>query len=145
MEARQKDGIKVRQPLQKLKVKSLKLKVDKELLEVLADEINVKEIIFDKNIASDVELDIKITPELKNEGIVRELVRSIQDLRKKAGFNPQDKISLDMETDEAGGKLIKKFEKEIKKGTNTETMEFAKNKGEEIKIDELTLKIKIKK
>ena len=83
LEARQKDGIKVRQPLQKLKVKSLKLKVDKELLEVLADEINVKEIIFDKNIASDVELDIKITPELKNEGIVRELVRSIQDLRKK--------------------------------------------------------------
>ena len=52
---------------------------------------------------------------------------------------------MDMETDEAGGKLIKKFEKEIKKGTNTETMEFAKNKGEEIKIDELTLKIKIKK
>ena len=90
-------------------------------------------------------MDTNITPELKNEGMTRELIRAIQDLRKKAGLNPQDKISLGMETDEAGGKFIKNFENEIKKGTNTNEIKFAKSEGEEIKVDELKFKIEIKK
>jgi len=39
-----------------------------------------------------VGLDTAITPELKAEGLARELVRRIQDLRKKAGFNIEDRI-----------------------------------------------------
>lgn len=145
LEARQKAGIKVRQPLQKLKTKSLKLKVNKELLEVLADEINVKEIIFDKKIKEEIELDTKITKELKEEGMVRELTRGIQDLRKKVGLNPQDKIELLIDTEETGKKLIKNFEKEIKKGTNAAAIEFSKNDGGEIRVEELKFKIKIQK
>ncbi|MBI5306281.1 class I tRNA ligase family protein [Candidatus Wolfebacteria bacterium] len=155
LEARQKAGIKVRQPLASLKIKNqsanwrTKIKNNEELINLIKDEINVKKIIFDAKInlpaGEEVELDTKITPELKAEGDLRELIRAIQDLRKKAGFNPQNKINLAIETDEAGEKFIKDFENEIKKGTNTETIKFEKSEGEEIKIDELKFKIKTEK
>jgi isoleucyl-tRNA synthetase len=157
LEERQKAGIKVRQPLSELKIKNLELRIKEEFLDLIKDEINVKEIIFDKNIANDIELDTKITPELKNEGMTRELIRGIQDLRKKSGLNPQDKISLVIETDEMGEKFIKDFENEIKKGTNSAEIKFVKIEGKEtkprteldsgawVKIDELEFKIEIKK
>ena len=88
-------AIKVRQPLTKLKVKSQKLKVlGEELLELIKDEVNVKEIVFDGTIKQDIELDVTITQELKEEGMVRDLIRSVQDLRKEEGLKPEDKISV---------------------------------------------------
>jgi valyl-tRNA synthetase len=90
------------------------------------------------------DLDTVISDDLRKEGIIRELSRNIQDLRKKTGLKPQDKIGLVIETDSEGEKLIKKFKSEIKKGTNTTSIEFLENNGEELKIDELMFKIKIK-
>ncbi len=89
---RARAGIKVRQPLLKLKVRNDKLKIEKELLDLVKEELNVKEIVFDSKIKEEVELDTKITPELKEEGDVREIIRQIQELRKKARFTPKDKI-----------------------------------------------------
>ena len=91
-------GIKVRQPLSKLKIKNsrlrgqTKLKISEELLAILKDEINVKEVIFDSALSEELELDIKITPALREEGVVREFTRIIQELRQKAGLQPKDKI-----------------------------------------------------
>jgi len=89
---RAKAGIKVRQPLLKLKIKNEKLKIKKELLNLIKEELNVKEIVFDSKIKKEVELDTKITPQLQEEGIIREVIRQIQDMRKKAKFSPQDRI-----------------------------------------------------
>jgi len=87
--------IKVRQPLPKLKVKSQKLKVkERDLLELIKEELNVKEIIFDPKIKNEIELDTKITPELKEEGIVREVIRQIQEMRKTLGLKPRHKITV---------------------------------------------------
>lgn len=148
LEARQKAGIKVRQPLALLKIKSQisNLKFNKELLDLIKDELNVKEIIFDKNIVSDIELDIKITAELRVEGQFREFTRAIQDLRKKAGLKPDQKIVLEIQTNEAGQELLKKFENEIKKSTGVKKIKFKEIKNDEnIKIDELEFKIILKK
>ncbi len=90
-------GIKVRQPLQSLKIKNLKLKINKDLLDILKDEINVKEIIFDAKLKDDFVLDTNITPELKEEGAVRELVRMVQGLRQDGGLTPKDRIVLMLE------------------------------------------------
>lgn len=49
---------------------------------------------FDTNLKTEVELDAHVTPELKEEGQVREILRSIQGMRKEAGYKPQDKVML---------------------------------------------------
>lgn len=97
---RQKAGIKVRQPLQTLKIKE-KFS-DKELLELIKDEINVKEVVYDKSIKEDVWLDIKITASLKEEGTMRELIRNIQSMRKRTNLKPSDKVFVQF----SGGKKI---------------------------------------
>ena len=101
---RAKLGIRVRQPLQKLKINPKKffqnltgqenerLKIDKELINLIKEEVNVKEIVFDRKIKNEIELDVKITPQLKEEGIIREVIRHIQEMRKKMGLAPKNKI-----------------------------------------------------
>ena len=84
--------IKVRQPLGQLKIKNAKLKTDKELLKLIMEEVNVKEIVFDGKIKNAVELDTTITKELGEEGMVRDVIRQIQEMRKKSGFKPRQKI-----------------------------------------------------
>jgi len=149
LEARQKAGIKVRQPLAKLEVKNFSL--EKEFIELIKDEINVRGIKENKNLEGEVALDVEITPELKQEGDYRELVRVLQDMRKKIGLTPSDVIVLTFEVNDAGKKLIQKFENEIKKTVLASKIEFKENDGlsaqagEEIKIDDLVFKIKIEK
>ena len=94
-------GIKVRQPLKSLIIKENSLDLDEELLGVLKEEINVKEIIFDKKAkfpeGKEVMLDAELTEELRQEGYIRELKRGIQDLRQELNLNPSDKVELYME------------------------------------------------
>lgn len=145
LEARAKAGIRVRQPLRELRIKNLELKNKKELLSLIKDEVNVKEVLFDKNIKESVELDTIITPELKFEGDLRELVRAIQDIRKKSGLTPAQKIILSIKTNKKGEDFIKKFENELKKSTGANKIDLTKNiqKGDNIKIDNLDFIIKI--
>ncbi|MBI2591416.1 MAG: class I tRNA ligase family protein, partial [Candidatus Brennerbacteria bacterium] len=119
-------GIKVRQPLQKLKVKSQKFKVSKELLKILSDEINVKKIIFDSEIKDEIELDVNITPELKAEGIVRETIRMIQDLRQDAGLKQKDRIILMVQAPDILEKILMNVDLSLKQGVGARTVEFKK-------------------
>jgi len=146
LEARAKVGIKVRQPLKKLKIKSYKVhKVKKEMLDLIKDELNVKEIIWDDKILGEVELDTEITPELKEEGELRDLVRGLQDLRKKAGLNTSQKIILYIQADADAMKFTEKFAEEIKKSAGLEKLEFnaVVEDGQEIFTDGFVIKAKI--
>ena len=80
--------IKVRQPLAKLTYAGDKL--DEFYEAIIAEEVNVKEVMYGKELA----LDKKLTPELEEEGFVRELIRFVQSARKKAGLNVDDRIKL---------------------------------------------------
>ena len=80
--------IKVRQPLAKLTYAGDKL--DEFYEAIIAEEVNVKEVMHGKELA----LDKKLTPELEEEGFVRELIRFVQSARKKAGLNVDDRIKL---------------------------------------------------
>jgi len=114
LQKRAEAGIKVRQPLNKLKVKSPKLKV--ELSDLIRDEVNIKEMVFDPKLKENIELDTKITPELKEEGMVREFVRQIQVLRKKQGLIPKDKINVyfsEKELQEIVGKNKEQIKKQV--------------------------------
>jgi isoleucyl-tRNA synthetase len=90
--------IKVRQPLAKLIIRDAQAAVrDERLLAILKSEINVKEIVFDPELADEVTLDIAITPALREEGLVRDVARMFQELRQKAGLEPKDRIVALME------------------------------------------------
>ncbi|MFA5932186.1 MAG: class I tRNA ligase family protein [Candidatus Paceibacterota bacterium] len=145
LEARQKAGIKVRQPLAMLKFKVESKKLSSEYIDLIKDEINVKEIIYDNSIENKVELDVTITEELKEEGSYRELARALQDMRKKKGLTPSDVVAIVFETNEIGKKLIEKFQADMKKTVLVSKIEFKGNDGEEVKIDDLVFKVKIDK
>ncbi len=146
LEARQKAGIKVRQPLNKLEIIAEKL--PEEYLEIIKNELNVKNIVYLLKIKigiTKVNLDTDITPELKQEGDFRELARSLQDMRKKLGLTPSDVISITFETNDEGKKLVQKFENDLRKTVLVSEIKFANNNGEEVKVDELVFKVKIAK
>ena len=138
LQVRAEKGIKVRQPLNKLKVKSstfAKASADKRQLEVefadlIKDEINVKEIIFGAKIENEVELDTKLTPELKEEGIVRDFIREIQAKRKEIGLTPKDKIKVYYSENK---EVMEKHKEQIKKQVIAEEIKF----GEEFKIEKI--------
>jgi isoleucyl-tRNA synthetase len=102
---RAKAGIKVRQPLNKLQITNYyKLQKEKELQELIKEEVNVKEITFGKKL----KLDTKITSQLKEEGIIREAIRQIQDMRKEKGLKPKDKIIINYFGDSELNKILEK-------------------------------------
>ncbi len=91
---RKQANVPVRQPLPELRVKNQELKGADALLEVLKQELNVKEIAFDPNLKEEVVLNTELTAELQMEGLVRGLERAIQEARKRAGFKVGEKTAL---------------------------------------------------
>ncbi len=94
--AKRKDAqIKLRQPLSLLTYKFTD-RLDEELEKILMQELNVKKVSFSKSESKepDVELDIKITKELAQEGEARDLIRQIQQLRKEQNLTLVDKTNI---------------------------------------------------
>ena len=145
LEARSHANIKVRQPLQKLSVPVNNLK--NEYLEIIQDELNVKEVVADEAVAEgSVVLDTEITDALRAEGNAREFMRAVQDLRKTTGLNPHDVIILHVATDTAGKDLIQKFTKEISKTVGAKDVVFVlENKGFEVSVEGLRFTIELEK
>ena len=88
---RDRANLKVRQPLAGASVPGPAL--EPELEAIVVDELNLKSLRYHVH-DHEVELDTAITPELRLEGLARELVRRIQGMRKEAGFNVEDRIKV---------------------------------------------------
>ena len=134
LEARSRAKINVRQPLAKLSVKSVVAegsvgnsepeRLDDALLDLIREEVNVKEVVFDEKLGVPAELDTLLTPVLKEEGQVREITRAIQDLRKTRNFSVSDVLSLSVATGAEGGALIEKYKTELMKATGLKEISF---------------------
>jgi isoleucyl-tRNA synthetase len=102
--ARDLARVKVRQPLRSASLPGDTL--HPEIAAIVQDELNVKSLRFGSDT---VQLDLELTDELRLEGLARELVRRIQDLRKRSGFNIEDRIVTHYEGDPKLEQALQRF------------------------------------
>ena len=131
--------IKVRQPLASVTVP----KLPAVYKDILAEELNVKHVEFGKVL----ELDTHMTDELKAEGVMRDLVRHIQNLRKTAGLNVDDRIVLHIKTADALVKrAVDNFNDVIKQETlAVELVGDPQDHAADAKIDGMVVRVSLSK
>jgi len=108
---RDEAGIKIRQMLNLATIKS-NISLDEAYYSLILDELNVKSLNWKlEGEEMSVDLDLVITPELKQEGLRRELVRSINMIRKDAGLSLGDKALVYVSADNKELKNVIKLTK----------------------------------
>ena len=144
--ARDEASMKVRQPLASLSIKS---NIAEDYFTILEEEVNVKKIIIDESLKSDVVLDTKLTPELEQEGLLRDIVRQINYLRKKSGLTIEDRVNLLYLSDDNLVKdVFNKFSDELSKQVLADSIKEGEDKGivsEELKVGNTKVKISLTK
>ena len=146
---RDEAGIKVRQPLGQLTIPELKLSDD--LIQLVKDEVNLKEVVIDKKLAvGSLKLETELTDELKEEGLYRELVRTINQLRKEAGLTISDRVEVCYQTEsESVEKMIAQFQEDLLKSTLAKSIRAGKPEADliakEVKLNDQTVWLALKK
>ncbi|GHN00972.1 isoleucine--tRNA ligase [Cytophagales bacterium WSM2-2] len=95
-----------------------------------------------------VALDVTITPELKREGVARDFVNRVQNMRKDMGLEVLDKIDIEVEQDgELATSSLKEFRDYICSETQALSLELKEKVQDavDVDMDEFVLKVKIKK
>jgi hypothetical protein len=128
--------------LSELRVKSPLLKGNTELCALIADEVNVKSVVIDTNLSEDVALNTEITPELKEEGRARGMLRFIQDLRKQNGFMPKDKAVLIV--DEASRVFVETHWSALSRVANLDRFEVGEP-AQELAADGVSFRIDVRR
>lgn len=147
---RNKQKIRLRWPLRNLTIYT----EDEEIVNmvnrwknVIANYTNVKEVIATTNRIEErgfakasteygtVFLDVNITEELKEEAMISELIRKIQDMRKKAMLKRKDKIELYLETDEKTREIIEKFISKVKEAVNAVEIKYTEGGSYKSKLN----------
>lgn len=155
---RASEGIKVRQPLASVKLvntisQDTPAEVAQFLIDIAKDELNVKsvEIVTDSESESaqpSVVYDLTITPELKREGLMREIVRHVQSARKQAGLQIDDRIILNISSDDSEiYQAIDAFTDVIKSETLAVELNSVVNESEkyDAKIEGKLVEVSLKK
>ena len=155
---RASEGIKVRQPLASVKLintisQDTPAEVAQFLVDIAKDELNVKsvEIVTDSEsepVQPSVVYDLTITPELKREGLMREIVRHVQSARKQAGLQIDDRIVLSISSDDSEiSQAVDAFADVIKAETLAVELNSAVNESEkyDVKIEGKLVEISLEK
>lgn len=133
----------VKQPVQTIFVKGSTKLTNEEIINLIKDELNVKEIVLVEefpttpNLSEPVTagsltcvMDLTVTEELRLEGVARELVRRIQDLRKEKGLSVTDRVEITYEDTPNNQKAVELFGEDIAKKVGASTL----RPGNEYKI-----------
>jgi len=143
---RAKAGVKIRQPLFEVVLPRSADGVE-WFSDILLEELNVKRVSWQAE-ASAIALDLTITPDLKNEGLAREVIRAVQNGRKKAGLNVDDRINLALMSDDPVlTQAIAQFRDEIYAETLAVGTQIAQAEAydEMVKVEKMNLAFKLEK
>lgn len=148
---RAKAGIKVRQPLPAIAVTGAPEVMNARRADfdwMILDELNIKEIAWSTIGEYEAVLDTAITPELKREGMMRDVVRFVQNSRKESGLNVDDHIVLSLETTNSElAKAIAEHKGTIESETLSKLVKPSSASAftAEVKIEGLSLRISLAK
>lgn len=148
LSVRAEKGIKVRQPLGRIIIVGVEDLSD-ALKDIVADELNVKEFFVEEDLPEgdnwaikeegkiQMALDVEITDELKREGVARELVRTINQMRKEQKLTVNDKVDLFYATEsEQLKQVFAEFEEKIKTSVVALSVIFKKDaSGAQLEIE----------
>jgi isoleucyl-tRNA synthetase len=151
---RKEAGLKVRQPLAEVQVKGKEIK--NELLDLAKDELNVKEVQFVKELTTgdkwvvkdNIALNTEISDVLAAEGTVREVVRFVNQLRKKNKLTVKDLVFINYQTDsDQLAQIIDKNQEQILKSTISSAIKRTTvgDEAEEIKVKQGKIRLTIAK
>lgn len=120
---RSKSGVKVRQPLASFTYTPEDVQgtvLSDALLQIVKEELNVKEI----SVGTSLALDTVLTTELKEEGIVRDIIRGVQEARKKSGLVPSDTVEVYIQSSVEVAQVVQKYEEMLKKPVQAQSIVF---------------------
>lgn len=154
LNVREENKMKLRQPLAKAVVPV----EDEELRQLVQEELNVKEVEYSKSKPKDkklttqeskeyyASLDLELTEELKSEGWMNDVARTVQVMRKDGGFKMEDRVSVLYSTDsDEVAKMLEEFGKELgEKVGATKVERVDELEGEEVKLDEHSVTLSVK-
>jgi isoleucyl-tRNA synthetase len=90
-----------------------------------------------------VALEVELTDDLKNEGMARELINRIQNIRKESGFEITDRICVSVAPNAEVEKSLAAFADYVKTQVLADDIRIEANDGQEVEFDEFKLNIKI--
>ena len=126
-----------------LSVENQEVTIEKEDVEIFSEDIPGWLVANEGNLT--VALEVELTDELRQEGMARELINRIQNLRKDTGLEITDRISVVVSPNEQTDAAIKTYGDYIASQVLADSIEIAQNNGAEIDFDDFKLNIKIEK
>ena len=126
-----------------LDIDGQKVTIEATDVEIISEDIPGWLVTNEGNLT--VALEVELTDELRNEGVARELINRIQNLRKESGLEITDHISVVITRLEAIEKSMGDFADYVKEQVLADSIELGDNDGVELDIDEMKLNIKIEK
>ena len=126
-----------------LNVEGQLVAIDAADVEIISEDIPGWLVSNEGNLT--VALEVELTEALRNEGIARELINRIQNMRKDSGLEIVDRINVVISRHEAIEKSVAEFAEYIKTQVLADDIVLADNDGTEVEIDEIKANIKVEK
>jgi isoleucyl-tRNA synthetase len=145
LDQRAQADIKVRQPLARARIGNHMVGEDwqEAFADIIREELHVKELAYDTE-EEHVRIDTEITPELKREGLARDIIRQVQQHRKEQELNVDDRIELVLITeDEELARAIEEHTGAIKEETLATRLERDGETGKVVHLEDAELGIGI--
>lgn len=132
---------------QVLSISGIQVTLTPDDVEIISEDIPGWQVANDGKLT--VALDVTVTDELRNEGIAREFINRIQNIRKENGYNVTDKILIQIEELESVREAVKIHAGYIGSQTLATEVNLAKDlsgrKVREVEIDEVIVKVLVDK